>query len=458
MEIIKIFSNNHKSLTTKSYIARRVTFCKSVEPQSLTNTNIKRLVSSVTSDEIKDFVRRVSAANLESLHEPKLHQHNRLSSNDEKIWDAAYLEEYLGLHEETQTWQYISEEDYQRLRPVIGHALPSMAISKIKFDQDGHPARPKYRIVLLGNLESTHWDNNACFAPVLSPLELRLLTSIATQMKCMMKTGDVSQAFCQSILPADEKYVIRPPSQCPITPDNTYLLLKKTLYGLRRSPHHWYETCKTALKEIGLEPLPNAPCIFTGVLVEDEPPLYLGLFVDDFCYWSQSDEVEKKFETDFGSKFKIDFQKEITHFLGIKFQCNKDSSGHVTVFMSQETDILDLIHSTKLEDSNSVRTPYRSGYPIDSVAHRAKPLDEQHKVNRTLQKPVGSLNWITNQTRPDLATVTHLFSQYNHNCSPGHLDSAKYDIKYLKGTADRGIMFSSKHNTAIESYVKYSNR
>ena len=173
-----------------------------------------------------------------------------------------------------------------------------------------------------------------------------------------MRTGDVSQAFCQSILPSDEKYVIRPPPRCPITPSNTYLLLKMTLYGLRRSPRHWYETCKMALKNIGLEPLVNAPCIFTGTLIEGEPSLYLGLFVDNFCYWSQSEEVERKFENCFASKFKIDFQKEIQHFLGIKFQYVKDSRGDVTVFMSQQADLKDLITSYSLDNANpSLLTP-----------------------------------------------------------------------------------------------------
>ena len=165
--------------------------------------------------------------------------------------------------------------------------------------------------------------------------------------------------------------------------------------------------------------------------------------------------MEKKFESSFGSKFKIDFQKEITHFLGIKFQCTKDTNGDVTVFMSQQADITSLITQNNLLDANSVRTPYRSGYPIDSIPHTHKSPHEQQKYNHTLQEHVGSLNWITSQTRPDIATVTNLLSQYNHNCSPGHIDSARYAIKYLKGTADRGIMFSSKHNQAIESYVKY---
>ena len=106
-----------------------------------------------------------------------------------------------------------------------------MAISKVKTNEDGKPEHAKYRIVILLN-----WSNSNCFAPVISPLELKLLVAIATQMKVVPKTGDVSQAFVQSFLPDDKKYVIKPPHGCPLTPEKTYLLLKRTLYGLKRSP------------------------------------------------------------------------------------------------------------------------------------------------------------------------------------------------------------------------------
>ena len=61
----------------------------------------------------------------------------------------------------------------------------------------------------------------------MSPLKLRLLIAIATQMRRIANTGDVSQAFCESVLSDDEQYAIRPPHGCPITPSNTYLLLKR---------------------------------------------------------------------------------------------------------------------------------------------------------------------------------------------------------------------------------------
>lgn len=48
-------------------------------------------------------------------------------------------------------------------------------------------------------------------------------------------------------------------------------------------------TAKNTLESMGLHPLPNAPCIFIGTLIEGHPPLILGLFVDDFIYFSESD-------------------------------------------------------------------------------------------------------------------------------------------------------------------------
>ena len=134
------------------------------------------------------------------------------------------------------TWEVITEDEYKALLPLCGKALPTMAISTIKKDGDGNPDRAKYRIVALGNLDPHNWTKSDCFAPVLSQSDLRLLTAIATRNGRKVKSYDISQAFCQSYLPAQEKYVCRPPPGCPITPTNAFWLLKKTLYGPKQSP------------------------------------------------------------------------------------------------------------------------------------------------------------------------------------------------------------------------------
>ena len=58
-----------------------------------------------------------------------------------------------------------------------------------------------------------------------------------------LRSGDFTQAFCQFYLPSGESYICCPPRNCPFTPPNTYLRLICTLYGLRRSPRHWYGKC-----------------------------------------------------------------------------------------------------------------------------------------------------------------------------------------------------------------------
>ena len=77
------------------------------------------------------------------------------------------------------------------------------------------------------------------------------------------------------------------------------------------------------LQSLDLQPLPNAPCIYTGHTLKDHPPLYLGLYVDDFVYFSESDEVEQEFQRRLGAKVTTDFMGPVTHFLGHKFQCEK---------------------------------------------------------------------------------------------------------------------------------------
>ena len=237
-----------------------------------------------------------------------------------------------------------------------------------------------------------------------------------------------------------------------------YLLLKKTLYGLRRSPRHWFETCKAALESLGLHSMPNAPCVFSGTILEGHPPLYLGLFVDDFCYFSLSSDVERAFEEKFGKMFTIDFQGDITHFLGIKFTNQHHEDGHVTCHMSQPVDIENLIKKVGLHhtQTNPTKTPYRSGHPVDSVPHDdSLPPSERAELNQYLQEIVGAMNWIAGHTRPDISTITNILAQYNHNCSKGHIDAAKYAIRYLLGTQDYGIQFSSKNKADFDSFVQF---
>jgi deoxyuridine 5'-triphosphate nucleotidohydrolase len=400
--------------------------------------------------------RKVSAQNLKLMQAPTLLKHHTLDPDDQVIWNEAYKSEYEGL-ESIETWKTITEEEYQSIKHLSKGSLPTMAIATIKYDGNGNPDRAKYRIVALGNLDPHSWSKSECFAPVLSQFELRFLVALAAQNKCIPKTGDVNQAFCQSCLPDDEVYICKPPPGCPISPPNSYWKLKKTLYGLKRSPRHFYELAKKILLEIGLQQHPTSPCIFFGTLIPGEPPLYLGLYVDDFCYFSTSRAVEEKFETDFGNKIDTDFNGQIGYFLGINFDCKRHDDGNVSIHLSQEAFIENLCQLANLdnENVNPTRTPYKSGYPVDSIPYfDSQEPDKSNRIH-TMQVFIGCLTWLSMSTRPDIATITNLLAKYTTKCTDAHITHVKHVIKYLKGTKSLGVSYHSKNLAKVEAHVQF---
>ena len=399
--------------------------------------------------------RKVSASGLHKLESPaSLLKHHTLHPEDKATWDAAYKSEYDGLVN-IDTWETISEQEYQSMSHLDKGLMPTMAISTIKYDGNGNPTRAKYRIVALGNLDPHQWTKHDCFAPVLSQLELRFLTALAVRKKCIPKTADITQAFCQSSLPENEKYICRPPPGCPITPPGSYWRLKKTLYGLKRSPRHFYELARKLLLKVGMQQHPSSPCLFSGTLIPGQPPLYLGLYVDDFLYFSEDRNVEKHFETSFGAEIDTEFNGQIGYFLGINFNCTRHHDNNVTIHLGQEAFIESLAQSLQLDGPavNSVKTPYRSGFPVDTIPIDSSDVDLT--IIKQMQQYVGCLNWLSISTRPDIATITNLLSRYTVKATSGHIDQIKRVVRYLKGTKSLGIAYSSRSNTPVESHIKF---
>jgi hypothetical protein len=113
-----------------------------------------------------------------------------------------------------------------------------MCILTIKKDEMMNPLRAKSCIIVLGNHEDRVWTKPEKYAPVLRPDSMQLTVSMATERHTVLKQGDCKNAFCQGILPNDKITIVKPPIGDPDARKDEYWLLKRTLYGLWRSPHH----------------------------------------------------------------------------------------------------------------------------------------------------------------------------------------------------------------------------
>ena len=209
------------------------------------------------------------------------------------------IEEDMGMFWKTSLGEYRALCEKGALK-----AIPMMCVLTIKKDEQLTPLRAKSRIVVLGNRETRDWSKSDRFAPVLRFDSLWFLVSMLTQHCRPIKQRDCKNAFCQGVLPAEETTIVRPPSGDPDSSKDEYWLLLKILYGLRWSPSHWYEKINAILCSIGLTPCLHDPCLYTDFVLDPKDPsspqsskpLALGIYVDDFVYFSEDPAVEALFE------------------------------------------------------------------------------------------------------------------------------------------------------------------
>ena len=279
------------------------------------------------------------------------------------------------------------------------------------------------RIVVLGNHEDRIWTKSEKYAPVLRPDTLRLLTSMAVERRRTLKQGDCKNAFCQGILPLDEITIVKPPIGNPDAKESEYWLLKRTLYGLRRSPKHWYDKIRKIFNKLGLQQNAYDPCLFSGNIVDpavpnDTPsssPLSLGLYVDDFVFFSEDPAVEAKFQRLLQAEATVDFMGTVEWFLGTHFQWMV-TPDLVQVHLSQTGFASHLVESNNIHLRNITHdaTPYRSGLPIDACPESDEDETSQTFLDRKkkYQSIVGSIGWLAQSTRPDLAPSHSFLSAY----------------------------------------------
>ncbi|MFN9956958.1 MAG: hypothetical protein ACK55I_27975, partial [bacterium] len=98
------------------------------------------------------------------------------------------------------------------------------------------------------------------------------------------------------------------------------------------------------LKAMGLRSSSSSPCLFVGTLIPGKPfPVYVGIYVDDVVYFSPSADVEKKFEALLSTIGEVDFMGQVSHFLGIEFNGHHFQNGELSVTLTQQSFIENLM-------------------------------------------------------------------------------------------------------------------
>jgi hypothetical protein len=187
-------------------------------------------------------------------------------------------------------------------------------------------------------------------------------------------------------------------------------------------------------------------------------PLLLGLYVDDFVYFSEDPAVEALFYHLLGECCKVDFMGIVERFLGVHFSW-RISLLTVSVHMNQSGFASNLVESFFCETQNEtpLTTLYWSGIPVDSIplSIDADKLPAQLWQTQAYQSLIGSIGWLAMTTHPDLTAIHSFLSSYSTKPAVDHMKSALYALNSIHSTYNYNITFTSDGVVPMHSYIHY---
>ena len=214
---------------------------------------------------------------------------------------------------------------------------------------------------------------------------------------------------------------------------------------------------------MGLKASPHDPCLLSGILEYSnsqktiskyQSQLHVGLYVDDFFFYSSDPAQEVIFKNLLQEHILVDFMGYVNYFLWTAFTWLHHKDGNISVQLCQSAFTSFTAHRFSVQSANKVPniTPYRFGFPIDSIPP-VDPLDPD--LNRRQQVYpiiIGCIKWLVTCTRPDIAPVLTFLALYSNSPYPQHYKAAVHAIKYLTSINEYGVSFHSESSATIQAF------
>jgi hypothetical protein len=348
-----------------------------------------------------------------------------LASNEKNQWEAAMKKEMDSLKEQG-TWVLVKRPDNRSI-------IKNKWVFKTKRKADGSIERYKARLVAKGYTQRLGIDYEEVFAPVMRSDTLRCLLAIVQKHKLHMKQLDVVGAYLYGEIEED-LYMEEPESFATSKSGEMVCKLQKSLYGLKQSARKWNEKFTVALKGLGLNQSVADPCLY----VNKTATLFCAIYVDD-CLLAAADESQLSLVINQLQRlFKVTVG-DSTFFVGMQIEKH---DGHLLVH--QEAYTKRILRQFNMENCHPISTPG------DSSAKLHKPEQDAGASKQfPYRELIGSLMYLAVWSRPDIAYITSVLSQYLENPDETHWNAGKRVLRYLAGTPKVGIKFGKGSDILI---------
>jgi hypothetical protein len=362
--------------------------------------------------------------------EPRTFREAMLRPDAEKWLEAAQLE--MKAHVDNGTWELVQ-------LPADRNTVGSRWVFKVKKDAQGNIERYKGRLTAQGFSQRPGIDFFEVFAPTMRWAAIRSILALAAIDDMEVESIDISNAYLNGVLPADQTVYMRQPEGFQEKGENWVCQLKKGLYGLKQSGRLWYEKLGEVLEGLEFVRLVSDPSIYLWESKQKETKVIVPVFVDDLTLVSKSGARIKELKVALAKAFKIRDLGPTAFLLGVHI--TRDRANR-SLSLSQRQYIIDLLTRFGMDTCAPVTTPMEPGLKLTKDMCPTTPAEIQEMLGVPYLNAVGALNYLAVATRPDIAYAVHKLARFNSNPGMAHWKAVKHLFRYLQGSKDLKLTYA----------------
>jgi hypothetical protein len=366
----------------------------------------------------------------EKHHEDPMIVKDLESRNDSQEWKQSMISEYDSLIE-NDTWKLVK-------LPENRMVIKTKWIFKTKRDTNGNIVKRKSRLVAKGYTQRYGIDYEETYAPVVRYTSIRFLMALAVKNRLMIHQMDAVTAFLQGDV-NEEIYIEQPEGFDDQT--GRVCQLKKAIYGLKQSGRMWNLKLDQTLKNNGLKASKLDPCVYFSGNKE----LIVAIYVDDFLIFYKDRKCLENLQNILTNTFKMKDIGDAKGCIGIRINRNDEK-----IELDQQIYVEEILKRFGMTDCKPVKNP------ACTSIHLTKEMDGDDESDKDVpyQEAVGSLLFLSQGTRPDIAQAVNEVSRYNSYHTKSHWAAVKRIFRYLRGTSGTKLTYTA---SSSGDFVGYSD-
>ena len=297
---------------------------------------------------------------------------------------------------------------------------------------NGEFKKYKVRWTPLGFMQKKGIDYSETFAPVALSASNRLIYVIAARWTRKVKKGDVENAFQRTKNTQEPIYAELCQGLELIYPDldkkNYVMKLNHAINGTKQSGREFNTKMDKELGDkIGMRRIAGDACLYTIGHESDGTQLVATFHVDDYQYVGMTDKAEEEFVQKMQEHLPSKVGQICDEHLGVEIEQKKDG----TSIFSQ---------MTKIEE-------YCEEFQITGETRTIKMMNFNGTKSPAMEQPekypkaMGCINYLVQNSRPDVATVASILASYTRTPTKAHWRGITELLAYMKGTKDRALVY-----------------